>query len=77
MYCFLLSEDMPDILEMVAKGRLNPSALVEREVGLADGANAIMDMDNVGSQIGITMVTFGNDNDSSNGVVSRDRQSRL
>lgn len=71
------AEDMPDILEMVAKGRLNPSALVEREVGLADGANAIMDMDNVGSQIGITMVTFGNDNDSSNGVVSRDRQSRL
>ena len=59
MYCFRFSEDMPDILEMVARGRLNPSALVEREVGLAEGAKAIMDMDNVGSQIGITMVTFG------------------
>lgn len=77
MYCFRFSEDMPDILEMVARGRLNPSALVERDVGLAEGAKAIMDMDNVGSQIGITMVTFGNDNDSSNGVVSRGRRSRL
>ena len=54
------AEDMPDILNLVASGRLNPKVLVEREVGLAEGAKAIMDVDN-GSPIGITMVTFNDD----------------
>ena len=66
------AEDMPDILNLVASGRLNPKALVEREVGLAEGAKAIMDMDN-GSPIGITMVTFSADDDD----VVGDERSRL
>ena len=70
------AEDMPDILNLVAGGRLNPKALVEREVGLAEGSKAIMDMDN-GSPIGITMVTFHDDEDVIGVSVSSNERSRL
>lgn len=70
------AEDMPDLLNLVASGRLNPKALVEREVGLAEGAKAIMDMDN-GSPIGITMVTFHDDEDVIGVSVSSNERSRL
>lgn len=69
-------KDMPDILNLVASGRLNPKVLVEREVGLAEGAKAIMDMDN-GSPTGITMVTFNDDDDDVIVGVSSDERSRL
>lgn len=53
------AEDMPSILKLVAQGKLDPKQLVEREVSLEEGAEAIMDMDNC-SPLGITMVTsFG------------------
>ena len=48
--------DMPAILQLVACGRLDPTALVERRVGLEEGARAIEAMDKV-SPLGITMVT--------------------
>jgi len=48
---------MPAILQLlVACGRLDPTALVERRVGLEEGARAIEAMDKV-SPLGITMVT--------------------
>ena len=48
--------DMPAILQLVACGRLDPTALVERRVGLEEGARAIEAMDKA-SPLGITMVT--------------------
>jgi len=50
------SDDLPGLLDMVAQGGLDPGRLVEREVTLAEGAQAIQDMDK-GSPLGITMVT--------------------
>ena len=47
---------MPAILQLVACGRLDPTALVERRVGLEEGARAIEAMDKA-SPLGITMVT--------------------
>lgn len=53
------AKDFPDILDLVAEGKLNPSALVEREVSLAEGCQALQDMDH-GSPLGMTVVTsFG------------------
>jgi alcohol dehydrogenase len=48
--------DFPSILEMVAKGELQPELLVEAEVSLEEGAKAIEAMDS-GSPLGITVVT--------------------
>ena len=48
--------DFPAILELVRRGVLRPEQLVEREVGLAEGAAAIEAMDG-GSPLGITVVT--------------------
>jgi alcohol dehydrogenase len=53
------AKDFPAILGLVAEGKLNPSALVEREVSLAEGCQALQDMDH-GSPLGMTVVTsFG------------------
>ena len=48
--------DMPAILQLVACGRLDPTLLIERRVGLEEGARAIEAMDQA-SPLGITMVT--------------------
>eukprot|EP00928_Gymnodinium_smaydae_P053170 TRINITY_DN37220_c0_g1_i1.p1 TRINITY_DN37220_c0_g1~~TRINITY_DN37220_c0_g1_i1.p1 ORF type:complete len:354 (-),score=54.81 TRINITY_DN37220_c0_g1_i1:349-1410(-) len=48
--------DFPDILAMVEKGTLQPEKLVEKEITLAEGAKAIMDMDG-GSPLGMLIVT--------------------
>jgi len=50
------ASDLPDLLEMVASRKLDPGQLIEREVTLEEGAQAIEDMDH-GSPLGITMVT--------------------
>jgi alcohol dehydrogenase len=50
------ARDFPAILEMVATGKLDPSALVEKEVNLAQGCQALHDMDH-GSPLGMTVVT--------------------
>ena len=52
----IAASDFPSILQMVVDGKLRPEELVEREVSLAEGAAAIMEMDH-GSPVGITMVT--------------------
>ncbi|KAL7473888.1 hypothetical protein ACHAXS_014382 [Conticribra weissflogii] len=47
------------ILELVACGKLEPAKLVEREVTLEEGVQALMDMDK-GSPLGMVMITdFG------------------
>jgi alcohol dehydrogenase len=50
------ADDLPELLQLVASGVLDPSKLVERQVSLQEGAQAIQDMDH-GSPLGITMVT--------------------
>ena len=50
------AEDLPDLLQMVANGKLDPARLVQKEVTLEEGARAIEDMDH-GSPLGITVVT--------------------
>lgn len=50
------ADDLPRLLDMVAKGSIDPSVLVEREVSLGEGAQALMDMDN-GSPLGLTVIT--------------------
>ena len=50
------AHDMPQLLELVASGRLDPSRLVQRQVNLAEGARELQDMDK-GSPLGITMIT--------------------
>jgi alcohol dehydrogenase len=50
------ASDLPKLLVMVAQNQINPSILIEREVTLEEGAQAIEDMDH-GSPLGITMVT--------------------
>ena len=54
------AHDIPNILNMVATGVLQPKKLVGKEVSLFEGAKAIQDMDK-GSPIGITMITRFND----------------
>eukprot|EP01065_Artemidia_motanka_P006925 TRINITY_DN13386_c0_g1_i2.p1 TRINITY_DN13386_c0_g1~~TRINITY_DN13386_c0_g1_i2.p1 ORF type:complete len:320 (+),score=57.45 TRINITY_DN13386_c0_g1_i2:288-1247(+) len=48
--------DFPALISMVARGKLRPEVLVEREVSLAEGAAAIEAMDR-GSRPGVTLVT--------------------
>jgi alcohol dehydrogenase len=42
----MAARDYPEMLALVAKGVLDPSLLVKREVGLAEGVKALADMDN-------------------------------
>ena len=51
----IAASDLPEILHMVAEGRLRPEKLIEREVSLEEGCEAIHAMDQ-GSPLGITMV---------------------
>ena len=50
------ARDMPEILGLVESGKLDPKQLIEREVTLEQGAQALMDM-NFGSPIGMLMIT--------------------
>ena len=50
------ASDLPKLLDLVASKKLDPGRLIDREVTLAEGAQAIQDMDH-GSPLGITMVT--------------------
>jgi alcohol dehydrogenase len=52
----LAASDMAHVVDLVARGKLAPNQLVERHVTLAEGAQALMDMDH-GSPLGITMIT--------------------
>lgn len=47
--------DYPELLALVASGELNPSLLVKREVGLADGAIALAELDDTAIG-GITII---------------------
>ena len=50
------AECLPEILSLVQTGKLDPKMLIEREVTLENGAQALMDM-NHGSPIGMVMIT--------------------
>jgi len=50
------AQDLPALLQMIVDGKLDPARLVEKEVTLEEGAQAIQDMDH-GSPLGITVVT--------------------
>jgi alcohol dehydrogenase len=50
------ASDLPDLLQLVATGRLDPALLIEREVDLAEGCRVIENMDRR-SPLGITMIT--------------------
>lgn len=50
------AECMPEILSLVQSGRLDPKMLIEKEVTLEKGAQALMDMDH-GSPVGMVMIT--------------------
>jgi alcohol dehydrogenase len=53
------AHDLPDLLGMVADGRLTPMSLVEQCVTLEQGAQTLMDMDHI-SPLGMTVITdFG------------------
>lgn len=52
----MAASDMPAILALVEEGKLDPTALVERECSLEEGAKAIEDMDKA-SPLGMTVVT--------------------
>ena len=51
----MAARDYPEMLALVASGALNPSQLVKREVGLAEGALALAELDNQASG-GITII---------------------
>ena len=42
----MAARDYPEMLALVASGVLNPSLLVKREVGLAEGAIALAELEN-------------------------------
>jgi len=42
----MTEREYPEMLALVASGMLNPSLLVKREVGLAEGAIALAELDN-------------------------------
>lgn len=52
----LAATDMPVLLSMVASGKLMPEKLVQREVTLEEGAQAVEAMEH-GSPLGMTMIT--------------------
>lgn len=53
------ARDYPEMLALVATGVLNPAALVKREVGLAEGAKALAELDR-NSLGGITIIKPNN-----------------
>lgn len=50
------ADDLPELMGLVSSGMLDPAQLVEREVTLDEGAQALMAMDH-GSPLGMTMIT--------------------
>jgi len=51
--------DLPSLLNLVKAGRLDVKKLIEKEVTLEEGVQALMNMDNE-SPLGMTMITkFG------------------
>ena len=50
------SDDLPNLLNMVATRQLDPSQLVEQQVSLEEGVRVLQDMDHK-SPLGITMIT--------------------
>jgi alcohol dehydrogenase len=48
--------NLPDLLELVSSGKLDPSVLVEKEVTLEEGCQALMGMDQA-SPLGMVMIT--------------------
>ena len=54
------ADDLPDLLDLVANGKLDPGLLVENIVSLEEGAQALQDMDNR-SPLGMTVIHFDND----------------
>jgi len=51
------ADDLPDLLQLVANGKLDPGRLVGQIVSLEEGAQALQDMDN-GSPLGMTIIQF-------------------
>jgi alcohol dehydrogenase len=51
----MASVDYPDMLRLVEEGTLRPQALVERVVGLADGARLLPSVD-AASPVGVTLI---------------------
>jgi alcohol dehydrogenase len=51
----MAARDYPEMLALVARGVLNPSLLVKREVTLEVGATALADLNNL-QQGGITII---------------------
>lgn len=49
------SADYPEMLELVAAGKLRPQALVERVVGLAEGARLLPEF-GAASPVGVTLI---------------------
>lgn len=54
----MAAKDYPEMLALVANGKLNPAALITREVGLTEGAKALAEL-NSQSFGGITVITPG------------------
>jgi len=54
------------LLQLIERGKLDPSLLIERRVSLEEGARALADMDR-GSPVGITMITKFRDDDDEGG----------
>lgn len=50
------ADDLPALLDLVAKGTLQPSKLIERQVSLEEGAKELEAMDR-GSPLGISVIT--------------------
>lgn len=50
------SDALPDLLDRIAQGQLDPGRLVQREVSLREGARILERMDHE-SPLGITMIT--------------------
>ena len=41
----MAAKDYPEMLALVASGKLNPASLITREVGLTEGAKALSELD--------------------------------
>lgn len=59
--------DLPDLLEMVSMGKLDPAVLVEKEVTLEEGCQALMEMDKA-SPLGMVMITKFNDDSNTSRI---------
>ena len=54
----MAAKDYPEMLALVASGKLNPASLITREVGLTEGAKALAELDSQPFG-GITVITPG------------------